>query len=84
MGLADSLSKQPKRPEYLDRGCMVCRVVWSLEGTEDGKVLAEVLAAPVTEWPHAVICRALEENGHRVTRDAVTKHRNGQCAHGSR
>lgn len=79
MSLAGDLAAASKRPAYLDRGCMVCRVVRSLEGTEDGEALVAALAASIMDMPHVTIERVLVENGYRVTPDALTKHRNGKC-----
>lgn len=69
-------ASQPCRPE-----CPVVRITKSL-GPKDRDVLtAAVDSDGIT---HAAIAKVLTDNGHKISQDAVGRHRRGDCACGHR
>lgn len=73
---AFTAASQPCRPE-----CPVVRITKAL-GPKDRSVLAAALEdASVT---HAAIAKVLTDNGHKISQDAVGRHRRGDCSCGAR
>jgi hypothetical protein len=63
-------------------GCTVGLLLGALPPSE-AEVLAAVLAAGEVEYPHAVVSRVLKEQGHRIERSTIARHRRGECACGT-
>lgn len=77
-----SLAERAANPPAVRGPGMQCPIKRLLEETLDrteAAALRDILDAPWSVWPHSEVEKAIEEEGHRVGKGAVGKHRRLNC-----